>query len=463
MRCGTLVYTKAGLFALFGWLLWGDFCFHLMQTITPSIMPLVLRSEGAPNLLISLTISTIPALLNFVMNPIISTYSDRFRSKGGRRIPFLRWATPFVTISLILIGFSQNIGRMLHGVLVHWFPDLPASVMVLGTISILMTSFVFFDLFIGTVFWYLFNDVVPTAFMGRFLGFFRVVGSLAGSLFSFFLFQYAESHTSILFTSVAILYGVAFMFMTWKVKEGEYPPPDPVERTGPIAWIRLFFSQCLSHKIYRLIFLWSAVGAFGGSIGMFGIFMSQSIGLTLDQIGKVGGSAGFVGMFLMYPMGALVDRFHPLRVMLVGKICYCVTTSIGLVFLVWDFTPQTALLIFAGSVALAIPIGAATTAAGLPMVMQLFPKDHFGQFNAANAMAGCVGGIVGGLAAGAFLDFLKGFYPDGSLFYYRFIPVWQLFFMLIALGAMLLVLREWKRLGGDASYTPPETFKRKDV
>lgn len=27
-RVGTLTYTKAGLFSLFAWLLWGDFCFR---------------------------------------------------------------------------------------------------------------------------------------------------------------------------------------------------------------------------------------------------------------------------------------------------------------------------------------------------------------------------------------------------------------------------------------------------
>ena len=463
MRCGTLVYTKAGLFTLFGWLLWGDFCFHLMQNVTPSIMPLVLRTEGASNLLISLTISTIPSVMNFVMNPIISTASDRYRSKSGRRIPFLRWATPFVTIALILLGFSQNLGRMLHGVAAHWFPELSASIVILGTISMLMVAFVFFDLFIGTVFWYLFNDVVPTAFMGRFLGFFRVIGSLAAALFNFFLFRYAESHTSQLFFAVAILYGAAFMMMTWKVKEGEYPPPAPVVRTSLLTWVRVFAAQCLSHKIYRLVFAYSGILAFAGSIGMFTIFMAQSVGVTLDQYGKVIGAAGFVGMLLMYPMGALVDRFHPLRVMLAAKISFCAVTSVLFVFLFWEFSPQTAFWIYAGAAAIAIPVNVANTAASLPMVMQIFPKENFGQFCAANAMAGCVGGIAGGLAAGIFLDFIKTFCAPGSTFYYRFVPVWQFLLMFLGIGMLLLVIREWKRLGGDATYAPPDPLNRPDA
>ena len=31
MRAGTLLYTKAGLFALFGWMIWGNICFNLFE------------------------------------------------------------------------------------------------------------------------------------------------------------------------------------------------------------------------------------------------------------------------------------------------------------------------------------------------------------------------------------------------------------------------------------------------
>jgi hypothetical protein len=37
-RCGTLTYTKAGLFFLFAWLLWGDFCLHLVGAAMPSVL-----------------------------------------------------------------------------------------------------------------------------------------------------------------------------------------------------------------------------------------------------------------------------------------------------------------------------------------------------------------------------------------------------------------------------------------
>lgn len=451
--CGTLLYTKAGLFTLFTWLLWGDFCFSLMEAIWPNILPLMLRAEGTPNWLLSLAVTTIPSALNFVMNPLISTASDRYRSRRGRRIPFLLMATPFVTIFLVLLGFSRDLGKIFHGLLEGAFPGLSAATVTIGTICFLVACFRFFELFVNTVFWYLFNDVVPTAFMGRFLGFFRVVGSLAGAFFNFFLFQYAESHTSLLFFSVALLYGVAFMLMTLNVKEGAYPLPDLVKRSS-FSWVKIFFTECLSHRIFRRVFMLSALLGLSNAINAFAVFMALSIGLNLNQIGKVAGAAGVIGILLMFPMGFLVDRFHPLRVMLAAKIGLSLVLSVKFVFLFHEFSKPVAFWIYACAAALALPINVANIAATLPMLMRLFPKEKFGQFCAANAMCSAVATMAGGVLAGSFLDLMKKQFSDHD-YYYRFVPVWNVFFMLLAIVAMIAVFREWKRLGGDKAYKSP--------
>jgi hypothetical protein len=49
-----LTYTKAGLFVLFSWLLWGDFCYTLMEAVVPSILPLKLKGLGCSNWLMGL-------------------------------------------------------------------------------------------------------------------------------------------------------------------------------------------------------------------------------------------------------------------------------------------------------------------------------------------------------------------------------------------------------------------------
>lgn len=455
-RCGTLVYTKAGLFTLFAYLLWGDFCFSLMEAIWPNILPLILKAEGTPNSVISLIITTVPSAMNFVMNPFVGTASDRYRSRLGRRIPFLFAVTPFVTLFLVLLGFSRPIAHGMSGLLAGVFPRIPEASLGIALICALIVGFRFFELIVNTIFWYLFNDVVPGACIGRFLGFFRIVGSLAGALFNFFIFRYAESHTTWIFIGAAALYGVAFILMCCKVKEGEYPPPDRVGGSGfsLVAYIRIFFAECFSHRLFLLVFTCSAMVGLSNSVNTFIIFMAFSVGLDLAQFGQVTGLAAFVGIFLMYPMGSLVDRYHPLRVMLGAKAGYIMVISAQLVFLFHDFSKPVAFWLYAALTALAIPINAANAAAYLPMYMRLFPQERFGQFCAANAMCASLGTMLGGILAGIFLDFMKTLTSGGD-FYYRFVPVWQIFFTAIALFATALVFREWKKLGGDNNFHPP--------
>jgi hypothetical protein len=46
---GTLSYTKRALFVLFGWLLCGDFCLVMMETVVPAVLSLNARPPDAPN------------------------------------------------------------------------------------------------------------------------------------------------------------------------------------------------------------------------------------------------------------------------------------------------------------------------------------------------------------------------------------------------------------------------------
>jgi len=445
-----------GLFTLFAWLLWGDFCFYLMETVWPNVLPLLLKAEGAPNFVLALVITSIPSAMNFVLNPIISTISDRYRSPRGRRIPFLLLATPFVTLFLILLGISRQLGNWIHQLLSGPFPELASGAVTVSLISLLLICFRFFELFINTVFWYLFNDVVPVAFMGRFLGLFRVVGAGAGALFYFFLFRYAESHTAVLFFGVAILYGSAFMMMSWKVKEGTYPPPDPISKGKSLAlsYIIAFFRESFSHRIFRLTYGYTTLFYAAGTIQIFMVFMAFSIGLTIEDIGKVAGIAALGSAVLTYPFGALVDRFHPLRIILLAQAGFCLVAICQLIFLFVEFSKPTAFWVYAGLAAIALPFTVANAAAGLPLAMRLFPHDRFGQFCAANAMCGAVGVAVGGLLAGGFLDLMKVFFETNN-YYYRFAPLWSLVFIASSGYVTVLVFREWKSLGGDERYTPP--------
>src|SRR5207247_254068 len=115
---GTLTYTKIGSTSLFAWLLWGDFVWSIMEWAAPAILPPKLKSLGASNTLIGGVLITLPAILNMTIVPWVSFKSDRYRGRWGRRIPFIVWTMPFLTLCLILVGWSEDIGAWLHG----WLP-----------------------------------------------------------------------------------------------------------------------------------------------------------------------------------------------------------------------------------------------------------------------------------------------------------------------------------------------------
>jgi MFS family permease len=453
-RVGTLFYTKSGLTLLFLWLLWGDFCFTLMEIVVPSVLPIKLNALGASNWLLGLIVVTVPNVMNTVLNPVASFRSDRFRSRWGRRIPFLAAASPLLVFFLVLLGFGEPIGAWLQaGVLGGRFSR---TAVVLAVIGVLMVGFQFFNLIVNAVYWYLFNDVVPHAYLARFMALFRMVGSAAGSLYSYFVFKYAGTHMSWIFAGAGALYFLAFLLMCWQVKEGEYPPP-PVNvdgRQGILSAARTYAVECFTHRFYWYFFLANTCAAMTWVTGTYRVFQMRSIGIDLETLGKVGGIAGIVGTVLLYPAGVIADRYHPLRVLIGAAMAGLLVAPVWLIFIGHDFSHPTTLGIFIGLSAVGVPAGTLYGASELPMYMKLLPQDRYGQFCSANAMVRSVAIIASGVLCGAFMDGMARVYPAKD-YCYRFLPLWSIFFHTASIVFLLLLYREWKRLGGLHGYRPP--------
>jgi len=182
-RVGTLHYTGFGLIMVFVWLLWGDFCFTLLDQNIPNILPLKLNQIGAGDTMNSVLNGTIAYTVTFFLAPIVSFRSDRTRTRWGRRIPYLIWSTPFVGLFLVLIGCYDSLTNVLIGGAARatffgvTITRGGLSVLVLGA---MLVGWDLANIFVNTVYYYLFNDVVPTRYLSRFLAMFRVVFSLAG-------------------------------------------------------------------------------------------------------------------------------------------------------------------------------------------------------------------------------------------------------------------------------------------
>lgn len=456
-RAGTLIYTKSTLALLFCWILWGDFCFTFMETVTPSIMPLKLQDLKASNFEMGMILGTVPGIISVFLNPVISFKSDRYRSRWGRRIPFILGSLPFLVLSIVGLAFSGPIGNWVqHHVHVpgSW---LSPQLLALSSIGILLIGFTFFNSFVTSIFYYLFNDVVPEQLLSRFMAWFRCIASLSSAIYSFFIFQYAGTHSTEILLGAALVYFFGFGLMCIKVKEGDYPPPPPLihGKSGPLASIQTYSRDCHSHSHYWYQWIWTFLGSVGGGVNIFGLFYSLAIGLNLKQIGEINGSSSLANMVCVFFAGWLADRYHPIRIVIVGNILgWLVLTPCSMIWLFWHPSSETVFWIrLVQTVLLAAPIGAMCAMADPPLLMRIFPRDRYGQFCSTNFLWRTIGGIIGGSIAGIFLDMVTGWV--GKERAYLYIPVWHFVFGLPCLICVILLYRSWKKYGGDEAYVPP--------
>jgi MFS family permease len=462
-HCGTLTYTKVGLFALFAWLLWGNFCFQIMEAVVPSILPLKLKALGCSNWLMGLILTTAPGVLNMTICPYVSFKSDRYRSKWGRRIPFILGTLPFLCVSLVLLGLSDNLCTTLqrHSEFLRNFT--PATITIV-LIAVFLLMFQFFNMFVGSVFWYLFNDVVPAQFLARFMGAFGIVCAGAGAVYNYFIFQYAESHMREIFIGAALLYFIGFGLACLRVKEGEYPPPEGEDNRSSkgLKGVLTFFKESFSHKFYWYKFLSSSFASVSLTISMFTVFFNREMGLSLDQIGKITAVGSVAMMAAMYCMAIFVDRWHPLRICVYGAVFGVLGSCMSLVWIFVTLPGNYFFWLNIGNVLIGAFLLALVNTAGLPNEMRIFPQSRFGQFCSAQSLLGSIFRICFGILAGLFIDLVR-YLCHGSDFAYRFIHVWIIVFSGISAFFLVKLYLEWYRLGGDKHFHPPAPWSPKGV
>ncbi|MDR1191752.1 MAG: MFS transporter [Verrucomicrobiales bacterium] len=463
-RCGSLTYTKPALLILFFWLLWGDFCYTLMEAVVPSIMPLKFKELGASDWEIGLILGSAPSLVYSLLNPVISFKSDRFRSRWGRRIPFIVFSLPFIVLLLAVLGFGDKLGFWLHGHLGATIEHISPSTFAIWFIGAMMIVFTVFNTFVTSTFWYLFNDVVPEHLLARFMSWFRVISQIAACLYNVLVFPYATSHYLWILLGAAALYLFGFGLMCLFVREGNYPPPPAYVggATGPVAAVKTYAEECLGVKHYWWQWLASFNGAIGGGMVTFAVFFNLSVGLTMQQIGFINGTLSIMVAVFVLGTGWLADRYHPIRVVLGGSLLGIVTNLVSIyVWLVWrPAAAQSFPVLMAITFGLTAPCAALWAMGDPPLLMRMFPRTHYGQFCSFNGVCRAIGGILGGFVAGLFLDVL-GKYLGDKQEAYRYIPVWSLCFAGPGLLFNLMLFRSWLKLGGDQNYQPPMLADRR--
>ena len=443
---GTLVYTSGGLVMLFIWLLWGDFTWSMRARAVGPTAALMFKSFGFSDFMYTLICVGFPRFTDIFLCPMVSYISDRYRSRLGRRIPFLIFTTPFIVTGLAGLGFTSDLGGWICNII---GVSPPVGKLIVFSIFWIMLDFGT-DL-TGALSSALINDVVPAEMLGRFFALFRAVSLLAGIIFNFFFMGMIETHVKYIFVGVAVLYAIGLGTMCWRVKEGEYPPVDSVEAAksarqhvfGPVA---TYFRQSFSLSYYRWVISAMVLAAFVSMpFNIFSIFYAKSLNMDMAFYGKLIAVSYLISFVLSYFLGSLADRFHPLRASTGALFLYLGAMLLGYLTVKDARTFGVTLVIhtvFSGCYAtLSASLGA-----------RLFPRALFAQFNSAYTMIFGIANVIAGPCLGYCFDLLDKNYRYSFLF--------GMGVTLIAILAMLKVYSNFTREGGLKNYTPPDPEKK---
>lgn len=429
---------------MFAWLLWGDFAFTFFESIFGRFIPLYLKELNASNTLIGVMTGSIAGLVNVFFLPNISQWSDRFRGRLGRRIPFLLVVAPLTTFSLVFVGFAPEVGAWMHGhVTSHLFPGLTTATLLISLLCLFTVAFHFFNMILVNAYNWLLRDVVPQILIPRFLSWFRVVGTVGSVLFLWYVFPTMISHRQVTFFALGLFYLVSFMLMCWKVKEGEYPQPEPrAPDSNLLKTFGSYFRECLAVPLYRNFFLMTVlvVVATGSSGAFLTLYARHTLGLDMGTMGRIYAYSALLSAVAYVPMGWLCEKFTAMRVTLASLVLSLAGSLLAFLLV----GSQGSWLVY--SLAISIPsIGFGL--GSLAISMQLFPEKSFGQFSSGINVFGCGGLILGNYLIGEFMDL-----TDSN---YRLVFLWCALFYGAAVVPMVSVWRGWKRHGGPDNYVAP--------
>src|SRR4051812_511713 len=76
-RVGSLIYDRRMLLGVCAWLLWGDFCFVILEQGLEPILPIILKKYAASNGVIGIVTGSLSTFVHMIIGPVIGYKSDR--------------------------------------------------------------------------------------------------------------------------------------------------------------------------------------------------------------------------------------------------------------------------------------------------------------------------------------------------------------------------------------------------
>lgn len=172
--------------------------------------------------------------------------------------------------------------------------------------------------------------------------------------------------------------------------------------------------------------------------GFLILYARDTLHIDFERFGKAMLVKDLVLLVVFLALGPIIDRFHPLRAGIVANVATC-AAGLGAFLFIHD---AASFMFWAIAVYTAVAIFQVSTMALGPRVL---PQKQYGQFVSAVAVVWRLGLAITMPIAGWLFDTIG----------YRYVSAWFAAFTFLSSIMILLVYRDWQRLGGDEHYVAP--------
>ncbi len=403
-----------------------------------SLLPLILQSGRAtfqasaplpPGFGLSATLTgVIMALDNvagIVLLPLIGVWSDRTRTRMGRRLPYVLAGMPLAAVSLLLIPLA--VGLVSPGNSGTITGNLaPFIMLMVGAVGVLLGMALF-----RTPLMALLSDVTPSALRSRANGIVDFIGAGLGGLTATLLVVplFDRQHSLPFLVSVVVLVMTSGLLVL-RLKEGV--PPPSAEGSLSLAANPFHIIRDIPRGYYRAISaLMAAIFAWNIAYNTLETFFSSYavtvLGLTVSASGQLFSVA--LGAFIVFaiPAGFIGgSRLGRRRTMSIGLVLF------ALALLAAYFYPQVGVTV--GALAVSGAAYALILENALPTMVDIAEDD---------ALLGTFTGFyyLASQGAAALAPLLNGVMVDSAGGDYRVIMLGAPVFLILALVALVFVDR----------------------
>lgn len=292
-----------------------------IDAITANLLPITAKHFTSNVGLIGVMVA-LNRVCGFLVQPYAAWKSDRHRSAGGRRRPFLLVAWPAVLCSVVLLGALPYLVP----------PEYHHTLVVIGALFLLnLIMQAFLDVCYGSGD-PLYGDCFVAGEIGRANGVRFVMSSLVALLMTGLFVPLADKSEIYPYLGAMLFAGLSWAMAAFFLKErlpDSQPPPQRYAPWKPLEELR-------NPHVRKICVVASAVLVVLALTEMLhALFVTETLGLSKTVLGLTTTVGLVLSLVCGYPLGTVVDRVGARQVLMVG-FAILIVVELGFVFWVHD-------------------------------------------------------------------------------------------------------------------------------